>query len=65
MNKKLYTVIIIIIVAAALVFWWWSVRQISVEAPSDTSDINQDLEDLDVNSLDKEFEQVDQDLNNL
>ena len=65
MNKKLYTIIIIIIVAVVLQFWWWSVRQTAVEAPSDTSDINQDLEGLDVNSLDKEFEQVDRDLNNL
>ena len=63
MNKKLY--IIIIIVVAAVLAWWWSQRQAVVEAPSDTSDINQELEGLSPNNLDAEFQQIDQDLNAL
>ncbi|OGN23579.1 MAG: hypothetical protein A2918_00710 [Candidatus Yanofskybacteria bacterium RIFCSPLOWO2_01_FULL_42_49] len=65
MNKKVLYVVIIIIVAVALTFWWWSTRQASREVPSDASDINQSLEELNISSLDGEFDQVDQDLNNL
>lgn len=63
-NKKLY-IIVIIVVAAVLAWWWWSSRQAEVEAPLETSDINQELEGLDVNNLDAEFQQIDQDLNAL
>lgn len=65
MNKKLYIIIAIIVAAALVGFWWWSSRQSVVEAPLDTSDINQDLEGLDVNNLDAEFKQIDQDLDTL
>lgn len=65
MNKKLYIIIAVIVVAALVGFWWWSGRQSAIEAPLDTSDINRDLEGLDVNNLDAEFKQIDQELNNL
>ena len=65
MDKKKIIYIVIAVAVAAAFFWWWSSRQASVEAPLDTSDINQDLEGLDVNNLDNEFEQIDQELNNL
>ena len=61
--KKLYIIILVVVVAALA--WWWSQRQAEVEAPLETSDINQELEGLDVNNLDAEFKQIDQDLNAL
>lgn len=63
--KKLYIIIAIVVAAALVGFWWWSSRQSAVEAPLDTSDINQDLEGLDVDNLDAEFKQIDQDLDTL
>ncbi|OGN05774.1 MAG: hypothetical protein A2750_04290 [Candidatus Yanofskybacteria bacterium RIFCSPHIGHO2_01_FULL_45_42] len=64
MNKKLYIIIIAAIIAV-LAFWWQLSRRASVEAPLDTSDIDQNLEELEVNDLDKEFEGIDQELDTL
>lgn len=61
--KKLY-IIIAIIVAALVGFWWWSSRQ-AVQTPFDTSNINQELEDLDVGDINTEFKQIDQELDTL
>ena len=55
----------IAVVAAVLAFWWQSSRQAGVGAPLDTSDIDQNLEELEVNDLDKEFEGIDQELDTL
>ena len=65
MNKKLYIIIIIVVVVAVLAWWWWSQRRAEVGTPLDTSDINQELQGLDVNNLDAEFQQIDQDLQGL
>ena len=64
MNKKKVYIVVVIAAAAALFLWWWSSRQ-AVETPSDVSDINKELEGLNPNDLDKEFQQIDQDLNTL
>ena len=64
MTNKKSILIIVIIAVALLAFWWWSARQ-AVEAPPDAGDINQELEGLDVNNLDDEFQQIDQDLDTL
>lgn len=63
MTKKLYIIIAIVIVVA-LVGWWWSSRQ-AVQTPFDTSNINQELEDLDVGDINTEFKQIDQELDTL
>lgn len=60
-NKNLY-IIIAIVAAVALMFWLWSSKQASIKAPSDVSDINQDLEGLDINDQDSEFKQIDKEL---
>lgn len=62
--KKLY-IIIVVVAVAALVYWWWSSKQVSVPEPSDTSDINQELNALEVNDLDNEFEEINKDLETL
>lgn len=59
MNKK--SIIIIVIIAAVLAFWWWS-RQ-TLETPSDANDIEKSLEGISPNDLDKEFQQIDKELN--
>lgn len=65
MNKKSY-IIIAIVAVVALVFWWWLFRQMNLaETPLEANDIEQELEGLDVNSLDSDFEQMDQELNSL
>ena len=64
MSKKLIWGLVIIAVVAAF-FWWWSSRQARVEAPLDTSDINQELEGLDVNNLDDEFEEINKEIETL
>ena len=61
--KKLY-IIIIVVVAIVLVFWWWSSRQVS-ELPLSTDDLNKEVQELDVNNIDEEFQQIDQELENL
>jgi len=64
-NKKLI-LIIIVIAAASLFYWWWSSKSgTPVPLADELEGINQDLDQLNVNDLDKEFEQIDQDLNNL
>lgn len=74
MNKKIiYTIVIAV---AVLVFFWLNsslrcggllqwVTRCSIEIPSNTNGIDQDLEGLDVNNLDTEFQQVDQELDTL
>lgn len=64
MNKKLYTIVAIVAVLSLIGFWWWSSRQ-AVEEPLDTSDINQELEGLNVGDINTEFEQIDQELDTL
>lgn len=63
-NKKLY-IVVIIAIAVVLMFWWWSSRQAGVETPLNTSDINQDLNELNVGDVDQEFKTIDQELNTL
>lgn len=62
MNKKTF-IIIAIIVVVVVGFWWWSARQ--TEPETGVNDINLDLEALDINNLDAEFQQIDQDLKSL
>lgn len=63
-NKKTLYLVVIVVAAVVLAFWWWSSRG-GVEAPSEVSDINQELEGLNASDIDQEFQQVDQDLNAL
>lgn len=65
MNKKTY-IIILVVAAIVLVSWFWF-KQPKTEISSDigSNDINQELQQLDVNNLDSDFNQIDQDLNNL
>lgn len=65
MTKKLYIIIVVIVAAVLVVYWRWSFKQLAIEAPLNTSDINLELEGLDVNNLDDEFEQIDQELDTL
>ena len=65
MDKNKITYIVIAVAVVAAFFWWWSSRQARVEAPLDTSDINRELEGLDVNDLESEFQQKDQELDTL
>ncbi|MBI4158344.1 MAG: hypothetical protein HY505_01870 [Candidatus Yanofskybacteria bacterium] len=63
MSKKVIWALVIAVVAAFF-GWWWS-RQARIEAPLDASDINQELEGLDVNNLDAEFEEINKELETL
>lgn len=71
MNKN--TIIIVVVIVAVILggVWWWLQRgttegQPSTQAPSDTTgSIQTDLNNLDLGDLDKEFQNVDADLNSL
>lgn len=65
--KKYLIAIIIIAVAAIVVFWWWSKNKAEtpIDSSADSEEINQDLNKVEVNDLDAEFNTIDQDLNNL
>lgn len=58
MNKK--SIIIIVVILAVLAFWWW-LRQ-TVKTPSNVNDIEKELEGVSPNDLDKEFQQIDKEL---
>ncbi|HXK41134.1 MAG TPA: hypothetical protein VJ046_03520 [Candidatus Paceibacterota bacterium] len=64
-KNKITYIVIAVAVVAAFWWWWWSSRQARVEAPLDTSDINQELEGLDVNNLDAEFEEINKEIETL
>lgn len=64
--KKL--TILIVLAAVALVVWlvWSSVGQTPVIAPADsTQAITQDLDGIDLGDLDKEFQDIEEGLNQL
>ena len=77
MNKKVLYVIVIIVVAVvvlALFLWqsarcgyrsFWPLSRCIIETPLESGDINRDLDGLDLDGLDNEFDQVDRDLNSL
>lgn len=79
MSKTLWTIVIIIIVAVGAWLWYLSDRidltkepsteglpQLPVVSEEDTTtQIQQDLEQIDLGDIDKQFESIDADLNNL
>lgn len=79
MQKNLIAIIIILILAAVGtgIWWWYSQEQAvapielspkvqtSTGASDTTSDIEKDIEVIDDVNLDKEFEEIDKDLQSL
>ena len=64
--KKLYIIILVIVAATMAMYWWWT--KSNDEMLSETASeeqINKDLGTVEVNSLEAEFNQIDQDLNGL
>jgi len=67
------TLILVLIVLVILVgvWYWWSRKTVPPQPtpPSTKEDstltINQELEGIDIGNLDKEFQEIDQDLNSL
>jgi len=72
-NKHTMYITIAVIAAAALAFFWWSQRPgvgepaltPTPEIPAELEAINQDLENLNLNDLDTEFQEIDQELDTL
>lgn len=67
-NKGVLVSLIVLIVALILGYWWWQSREArKVEAPAsdETSVINADLEGIDINGLEEEFQSIDVDLEQL
>lgn len=77
MNKKLsifLVIIVLLIVITAVGIVVWKMQSSYVTPPTDepttvlddsTSAIDQSLENLNIGDLDKEFQEIDSDLNNL
>jgi hypothetical protein len=76
MNKKTFILIVVIVVAAIIIVWWYTqtpTTQAPTEGPSGviappadtTSEISKELESVDVGDVDKEFQQIDGELNTL
>jgi FtsZ-interacting cell division protein ZipA len=75
--KKTLIIILAIIIVAILVWYWWSSSSSAPQqqetsptvqnpAPNDTtSAINKELEGIDLGDLDREFQNIDSDLNSL
>jgi len=74
MNKKTFIVIVVIIVAIIIIAWWYTqtpTTQAPTEGPAGgvptdtTSEISKELESVDVGDVDKEFQEIDGELNTL
>ena len=69
MNKMVVALIVIVVVAAAIVGWWWMLGSGGQSQPSPVVESDESIDELNsINadqSLDTEFQQVDQDLNSL
>lgn len=67
-NKGVLVGLIVVLAALILGYWWWQsreVRKVEVPASDETSVINSDLEGININGLDEEFQSIDADLEQL
>ena len=69
-NKKTLLIIVVIILAVVAFLWWQKSNQFSPQATppgtaTELDQINKDLLDLDISDIDKEFEEIDKDLDTL
>ena len=68
-NKKTLLIIVVIILAVVAFLWWQKSNQFFPQVTPGTAteldQINKDLLDLDISDVDKEFEEIDKDLDTL
>ncbi len=73
-SKKGLILVIVIVIIVAVVGWWWISKNKSAPAEEQTAveesqfteeSINKDLESVNTGDLEKEFQDIDADLNNL
>lgn len=70
-DRTPYLVATVVVVVVLAFVWWWFSRPdiqspaLTPEAALGLEQINQDLDELDIGDLDKEFDQIDQDLDTL
>lgn len=70
MNKKGVLIVVAVIVIALLLWWGLSQRQDATtgentEAGLETEDVTNEIDSLDTGDIDKEFMEVDKDINSL